>query len=110
MTYGSIDEIRELLHIDKGEEEDRIIRLRAKANTWLNNFAPSIVISTLDNETKDSAVESYTVYLFRLASDSFVGDVGATADKWEDEAIKLLKRAINSDAKTYEIYKVNKVG
>lgn len=106
-VYGEIDIIRELLDIDAGQEEEKIVRLRGLSNTWLGTFAPDSVLSTLSTAIKNLAVNYHTVYLFRLSSDSLSGEMGGATFRWKDEGKEILEQAILRDGAVFEIYKVN---
>lgn len=106
-TYGEIDIIRELLDIDAGQEEEKIVRLRALSNVWLDSHASSSALSSLSTATKNAAVNYHAVYLFRLSAESLSGDMGDATFRWKDEGEELLKQSILQGADVYEIYTVN---
>jgi hypothetical protein len=106
-TYGEVDIIRELLGIDAGQEEEKIVRLRALSNVWLNSYASATVLATLSAATKNAAVNYHVVFLFRLSAESISGEMGDATFQWKDEGKELLKQSLLQGADVYEIYKVN---
>lgn len=106
-TYGEVDIIRELLGIDAGQEEEKIVRLRALSNVWLDSHASTVALAGLPTATKNAAVNYHTVYLFRLSAESLSGEMGDATFQWKDEGKELLKQSLLQGADVYEIYKVN---
>jgi len=106
-TYGEVDIIRELLGIDAGQEEEKIVRLRALSNVWLNSHASATAVTALSAATKNAAVNYHAVYLFRLSAESISGEMGDATFQWKDEGKELLKQSLLRGADVYEIYKVN---
>ena len=107
-TYGAISDIREILDIAKGEQEEKIERLKKLSNIWLDEFAPLDVMKDLSADVKNMAVNLHTVYLFSLSAGRFSDTVPPVAIELKDEGVRLLERAINNDAEPYDIIKINK--
>lgn len=106
-TYGEVDIIRELLGIDAGLEEEKITRMRALSNVWLNSYATTGALAGLSTTTKNAAVNYHAVYLFRLSAESLSGQMGDATFQWKDEGKELLKQSLLQGAEVYEVYKVN---
>ena len=106
-TYGDVDIIRELLDIDVGLEEEKIVRLRTLSNTWLASYASASALDNLAVATKNAAVNYHVVYLFRLSAESFSGDMGDATIQWKDEGKELLKQALYQNSEVFELYTVN---
>lgn len=106
-SYGEVDMIRELLDIEAGQEEEKIIRLRTLSNTWLNSYASVAAVNSLSDATKNAAVNYHVVYLFRLSAESFSGDMGDATYQWKDEGKELLKQSLYQGSNVYELYTVN---
>ncbi len=106
-TYGEVDIIRELLDIDAGEEEEKIVRIRALSNVWLISHASTTALDGLSTATKNAAVNYHAVYLFRLSAESLSGDMGDATFQWKDEGKELLKQSLLQGADVFDVYKVN---
>ena len=106
-TYGEVDMIRELLGIDAGQEEEKIVRMRTLSNVMLKTYAPTSVLSNLSDETKNTIADFLSVYLFRLSAGSLSGELGDATFEWKTEAKEMIKMALLQGADVYEIFKVN---
>ena len=106
-TYGNFEIIRELLDIDEGAESRKLIQLKKLSNVWLNAYVHSDILDDVSNDVKNAVVEYHTVYLFRLLSERFSGDISEFATQWKDLGKEILDREILGDAIVYTIEKVN---
>ena len=106
--FGFVQDIRELLDIAKGEQEEKISRFKRFSNVWLDEFAPSDIMNDLSTSVKDTAVNLHTVYLFSLSAGRFSEETPKVAIELKDIGVELLERAINNDALVFKIRKENK--
>ena len=106
--YGNIEVVRQILELDVGEQEEKLLHLKDLANVWLNTFYPSDVLSEVSSDAKDAAVNFYTAYLFTISTGGFTTEVPATAGEFRRVSETYLKQAMNSIGEIYKIRKVNK--
>jgi len=106
--YGNIEVIRQILELDVGEHEEKLIYLKELANTWLNTFYPTDVLNEVSSDAKNAAVNFYTAYLFTISTGGFTTEVPATADEFKNVGETYLKQAMNSIGEIFQIRKVNK--
>ena len=106
--YGNIEVIRQILELNVGEQEEKLIYLIDLANVWLNTFYPSDVLSEVGSDAKNAAVNFYTAYLFTISTGGFTTEVPATAGEFKRVGETYLKQAMNSIGEIYKIRKVNK--
>lgn len=107
-SYGSLEIVREILDIDPGEEDLKLTRFLSLSNVWINTLAPSDVLSNLDSDTLNMAVNLHTVFLFRLTAEKFTGEESPIAMRYKDEGTELIKQSILNKNNIYKIRKVNK--
>ena len=106
--YGNIEVIRQILELNVGEQEEKLIYLKDLANVWLNTFYPSDVLSEVSTDAKNAAVNFYTAYLFTISTGGFTTEVPATAGEFKRVGETYLKQAMNSIGEIYKVRKVNK--
>ena len=106
--YGDIEVIRQILELNIGEQEEKLIYLKDLANVWLNTFYPSDVLNEVSSDAKNAAVNFYTAYLFTISTGGFTIEVPATAGEFKRVGESYLKQAMNSIGEIYKIRKVNK--
>jgi len=106
--YGNIEVIRQILELNVGEQEEKLIYLKELANVWLITFYPSDVLNEVSSDAKNAAVNFYTAYLFTISTGGFTTEVPATAGEFKRVGESYLKQAMNSIGEIYKIRKVNK--